>query len=360
LRAVERLTALWALSEAGLGGFLHAVKSPLTGTVIGGAAVLIICLIAHYSEKKFLAILRAGTIVLIIKAAVSPYSPFTAYIALAFQAVAGAVFFSTIAHFRTAAFLLGITGLMESALQKVLLLTILYGKSLWESINVFFGYVARQFGLADFNTGMSPSFWLIMAYFVFYGAVGVFVGLLGGSLPETIARAMKTAPPITPIDSPVAEAPAGSARRRKPFWKNRLLHSCLLISFIAVTLTFLSPVMHDTIRGVATIVQTVAVLLFWYFFAAPLMMKILRHILRKKEAGYGHDIRNVLTLFPQLKAHARQRWIETAEKNGFVRGWYFIIGMIVLTLSIEGVPQQPAAQCTVFIPKTGDTDGSGL
>ena len=37
--AIQRLTALWALNECGLGGILHAVKSPFTGLVLGSIAM---------------------------------------------------------------------------------------------------------------------------------------------------------------------------------------------------------------------------------------------------------------------------------------------------------------------------------
>ena len=72
-RAVERLTALWALNEAGLGGLIHAMRVPFTGIVVGSTAVVLIALIAFFAEKKAKAILKATVIVLLIKAAASPH-----------------------------------------------------------------------------------------------------------------------------------------------------------------------------------------------------------------------------------------------------------------------------------------------
>ena len=91
---IDKLTALWALNESGLGGFLHVFNSPFTGLIVGGIAILLISLIAYYAENKWQAILKALVIVLIIKMAVSPYSPFAAYIAVSFQAILGAFLFS--------------------------------------------------------------------------------------------------------------------------------------------------------------------------------------------------------------------------------------------------------------------------
>ena len=83
---VERITALWALSEAALGGVLHALHFPLTGLLINSASVIYIVLIAFYSRQAG-AILRATMVVLIVKGIVSPHTPLTAYLAVFVQGV---------------------------------------------------------------------------------------------------------------------------------------------------------------------------------------------------------------------------------------------------------------------------------
>jgi hypothetical protein len=92
-RAVERLTALWALNEAGLGGLIHALRVPFTGIVVGSTAVVLIALIAFFAERKAKAILKATVIVLLVKAAASPHTPLPAYAAVSFQGLAGALLF---------------------------------------------------------------------------------------------------------------------------------------------------------------------------------------------------------------------------------------------------------------------------
>src|SRR6202008_2387238 len=79
--AIQRLTALWAFTESGLGGLLHALQIPFTGLVVGGMAVIIISFIAEISGNNYKQILKSALIVLIVKAMVSPYTPFPAYIA---------------------------------------------------------------------------------------------------------------------------------------------------------------------------------------------------------------------------------------------------------------------------------------
>ena len=57
-----RLIALWALSEAMLGGIIHGLRIPVSGLIVGSCAVICICLIAWYVPKKG-SILKATIIV---------------------------------------------------------------------------------------------------------------------------------------------------------------------------------------------------------------------------------------------------------------------------------------------------------
>jgi len=341
-RAVERLTALWALSEAGLGGFLHALKSPLVGTVTGAAAVMIICLIAHYADRKIHAILKALTIVLIIKVAVSPHSPVTAYFAVCFQALAGAALFRIIPQFRVAAFLLGVLSLLESALQKILILTLMYGNSLWESINVLFAYLSRHLGVGAPPPGLQPSAWLIALYLGFYGVIGGVAGLLGGTLPRAIAEAMSRPPPSASL-AEVDGAAAASGRPRRPRVIRKLCRVGLVVTTMVVILTFFTPAVSGAAGGVPVVLHTAGVLLVWYFLAAPLLMRGLRRFLKHKEAGYSHDIRNALALFAHLKAYAGQWRGDAGGTRGLARVWQFLLAMVVFALTFEAAAPSPGS-----------------
>ena len=91
--AIYRITTLWAFSECGLGGLMHAFKFPFTGIFVGGLSVLFITLIALNSRNLKQDIFKALTIVLLIKLAVSPHSPIAAYFAVSLQAVLGFLIF---------------------------------------------------------------------------------------------------------------------------------------------------------------------------------------------------------------------------------------------------------------------------
>src|SRR6186997_1280424 len=128
-----RLIALWVLCEAMLGGIIHGLRIPVSGLVVGSCAVICICLIAHYIPSKG-AILKATIIVAIFKMMLSPQAPPPAYIAVFFQGMLGELLFFNRRFFKLSCILLGIIALLESGLQRILVLTIVYGNDVWRVI----------------------------------------------------------------------------------------------------------------------------------------------------------------------------------------------------------------------------------
>ena len=139
-KRLEKIIGLWALSEAFLGGLLHALKMPFTGLIIGNTAVILITLIARFSDKKG-TILKATLIVIIIKGMISPHTPLTAYFAVFIQGLLGELFFYRNNFPAVSALFLGVITSLLSAFQKIILLTLVFGNNLWVSINEFFNFL---------------------------------------------------------------------------------------------------------------------------------------------------------------------------------------------------------------------------
>ena len=91
---IEKLTALWALGESALGGILHALRFPLRGMIISSVAIIIISMIARFSNKRG-QILKSTVLVILIKGVISPHTPLTAYLAVFLQGSLGELFFFT-------------------------------------------------------------------------------------------------------------------------------------------------------------------------------------------------------------------------------------------------------------------------
>jgi hypothetical protein len=185
-----QLTALWAFVEVTLGGLLHAVRLPLTGLVVGGSAVAILCVMALNSKNPWKDIVRATGVVLVVKAGASPHSPIPAYLAVSFQGFAAAMVFSIIRNYRLATLLFAVLAMLESALQKLLTLVIMYGESLQEAVNIFMGAIFKELGLqkTPLFSSLSGTALLVFIYVSIYFIWGLVLGWRMGGFPERVLK----------------------------------------------------------------------------------------------------------------------------------------------------------------------------
>lgn len=172
-----RIAAIWAFAESGLGGLMHAFKIPFTGIFVGGMAVLMLILLAH--QSKFKVILQTTLLVMLVKLIASPQAPPPAYLAVAFQGLSAAIIYTLIRNKILATFIFTILAMMESALQKIIITTLIYGKAFWEAIDLFSESVLKDMGV--FND-FQLSWWLILTYCGIYFVWGIVLAFWGLSI----------------------------------------------------------------------------------------------------------------------------------------------------------------------------------
>ena len=130
---------------------MHALHLPFRGFLVGAFAVVIISLISFYSQGNANDILRATFFVILIKAGVSPHTPPPAYIAVAFQGLTGTLFFR-ILNYSVACIFFAVLAMIESALQKLIIATIIFGNSLWEAVDSLIKGIVKEFHLPGNHT----------------------------------------------------------------------------------------------------------------------------------------------------------------------------------------------------------------
>ncbi len=177
--SIYRIAAIWAFAESGLGGLMHAFKIPFTGIFIGGMAVLMLILLAHQTSSKN--IIQMTLLVMLVKLIASPQAPAPAYLAVAFQGFSAALIYFIIPNKKIATILFSTLAMMESALQKIIITTLIYGKAFWEAIDMFSQSVLKDMGtFSDFQL----SWWLISSYCGIYFIWGIFLGFWGLSIQK--------------------------------------------------------------------------------------------------------------------------------------------------------------------------------
>lgn len=320
--AVFRLTALWALCESGLGGWMHALGLPFTGFFVGGFAVIIISMIAWFSQNNVRQILQATMLVLAIKAAVSPQSPPPAYIAVAFQGLFGAVLFKLFS-FRVAAYIFPVIAMMESAWQKLLVATLIYGKALWQAIDMFFEGILKDFHLPkdlSFSTG------IIILYSAVYAVWGIVLGIWITKLPRQIAEQAETMHHEQLLPQQATIQPG----TRKPGTWRKALTTVVLLSFIIVV--FLLGKQHLS-KAAYVVARTIAIVALLMLVINPLFRWLMALWMRRTKSKKTASFEAITHVLPELRSYIQPAYqLSATQYKGMKRYRMFVLTLIALTL----------------------------
>jgi hypothetical protein len=312
--AVNRLTALWALNESGLGGVLHAAKFPFTGIFVGGFAVILISLIARYSNYSFKAVLKATAMVLMIKAAVIPHSPFPAYLAVSFQGLLGAFIFSLSKNFKITPIVFGGLALLESAIQKILLTVLFFGMSFWKSVDNFISSTLKIFHLpADF----SFSEWIAISYVVLYFVLGLVIGKFTKQIPDAVSSLDFSMIKLTDIEHPVKQ----NRKKRKRLIV--LVALSILFSFQLISVFFGLPFGN-------LLARLVFFMLLFYYVVGPLTSYLIKLLSRNRSeeiATLNNDVDQLRLAVKPILKHVSKNY------HGISRVKMFVLYMIAFSLN---------------------------
>ena len=314
-----RLIALWVVCEALLGGIIHGLKLPVSGLIVGSSAVICICLIAWHVPSKG-AILKATLIVAIFKMMLSPHSPLPAYFAVFFQGLMGELLFFRRINYRISCVLLAVIALLESALQRILVVTILYGKDIWIAVNDFIAGFTKDAG--DY------SYWLVLFYISVHCITGLFIGWFAASLPRRI-RSWNNGELL--IGQGEATIKAGEKKRNRVKPVFFIIWLLLIFLLVQPHIGLGAPILSNG-RIVQILVRSVCLLLTWYFLLSPLLTRLLKNWLEAKQKRSAPAIAAVTTLLPSLQFIVLQSWQLSAARKGIGRLLFFCRMVLVNTL----------------------------
>lgn len=331
---IGRVTALWAFGEAAFGGVLHALRIPFTGLWIGGAAVIFISLIAWYSHEKS-AILKATIIVILVKGIVSPHTPLTAHLAVFLQGCTGYLLFSLIKNYSVSAMMLALISMLLSSVQKIVLTTIIFGFTLWESIDRFSLFVLEQFSI---NTSSLQSFSfsgvLIGVYILLHIAGGIIAGIIAMRIPRLITAQIIKENNRDADDCSENKKLIFDKQKKKPVWKRRLSSVIVIFALVMLVLSYFTPAFGEGAAYDITImlIRYALIMLCWYLVIAPILLRVIRKLFQKKKLKYSVEIEEVLGLLPEMREAFRISWCRSENVKGLKRIRLFLTMMLALIL----------------------------
>ena len=318
--AIYRLTALWAFVECGLGGILHAFKLPITGLVVGGIAITIISTIRALSGNDFRGnILKALAVVIVIKATLTPHAGITAYLAVAFQGICAVTIYSIIPSFKVSTMLHCMISMIESALQKVLVLLILYGETLLRAIDQLGRWVSS---LIDVPVNQI-SYSVISGYALGFAVWGLLIGWMAIRLTSIIQSQLHTEKYTVRITkSPDALMDSSSKRKTGMY----------VIFFLLAALFIFSFFIESKDDGWLLIVRVLVILFLFYKVIGPLLANLLSRFIKKYRSGNSGYLDYVLDAIPYSGSIARKAWNENKDQPFLKRIRQFMIDVIMYQL----------------------------
>jgi nucleoside-triphosphatase THEP1/ABC-type thiamin/hydroxymethylpyrimidine transport system permease subunit len=322
-----RLIALWVLSEAMLGGIIHGLQIPVSGLIVGSCAVVCICLIGWYVPQKG-AIIKATLIVAIFKMMLSPQAPPPAYIAVFFQGLMGEILFRNKRFFKISCLLLAVLALLESGLQRILVLTIIYGNDLWKVINDSINGLTKQ------KTATNYSLLIGGGYVLLHLITGLLVGWWVSILPGRITKWSKEEwnRIIVSNDAAVTFPPS---KRKKKLKKGMLVVWVVLIALYIQSYFKVGTPLLPSYISLKILLRSIIIVLSWYFIIGPLLKQLLHYWLQKKKTRSQQDIQQVLQLLPATQQLVAKSWQRTSDKKGWKRITAF--GKIILINALNPV-----------------------
>lgn len=304
-----------------LGSIIFTFRIPVSGLLIGSCAVTCISLIAWYSPSKG-AILKATVIVAIFKMMLTPQAPPPAYIAVFFQGLLGELLFWKRKYFRAACIALAVLALLESAFQRIIVVTVIYGNDLWMAINQFLTRLAGSSNVTDY------SYFIILWYVLLHIITGVIVGVWMGFLPSRL-NTMKSLLNQYLINTPGTENSGIPAKRS--FRKKR---TALLVAWILLLALYMqsffkigTPVLPED-RVLYIILRSVIIVLTWHFLVSPVLKQLLHRWLQKKKQQSAQQVQQVLNILPATRNMVAVSWKLSADKKGVRR--IFLCCQIIL------------------------------
>lgn len=334
-----RLVAFWVVCEAFAGGIMHGINLPFTGMIVSSLAVISIILIAWHIPYGS-SIIKATIIVAIFKLMLSPHSPPTAYIAVFFQGMMGQLLFVKRRFFVLSSIVLSILALVESSIQRILVLIILYGNDFWKAVNVFIKKLIGDDHISNY------SLLLAILYISLHAIAGFFVGLYGSRLAKKTSTWGDGSPGFMIEKN---SEPIGLHRKRKGILKIKKVF--LLIWIILATLFIQSLIqpgrsLLPSSIAIKIILRSILVVMSWYFLVSPGIMYLIRKTLKAQQKNHEHQLNIVIQLLPETKHIFMRSWQLSNRETGISRIRLFL--KIVL-MNILSEPRNVTSQNTKLL-----------
>lgn len=325
-----RLVTLWVISEGVAGGVIHGLHLPFSGMFLSGFAVLCICLIGYYQDEKENdqksfgklklfrkgAILQATIIVCIFKMMLSPGTPPSAYFAVFFQGFMGQILFLSLKNFKLSCILLGFLALIESAVQRIIVLVLLYGVGFWNAVNEFITKLTNAKVITNY------SLILAIAYISIHGIFGIFIGIWAYKLVRKSQSWKRNRAEflIEGLDEDKKFNIRSSTHKKRRVLRSVFIFIWLFLLFLFLQSLFKigSPILPSS-KALQILLRSLLIFFTWYFLVSPIITGLIKKKLQNQKEKSKGEISRILLLLPSTENIFKKSWELSASMIGLKR-----------------------------------------
>jgi MFS family permease len=217
-----------------------------------------------------------------------------------------------------------LTVLFFSGIQKIVILTILFGNTLWNSLDIFIKQVSFEVFKID-HPEINYGYMIISAYVVLHLVAGLFIGIYAGRLPQKIDYYKGAIPTsISSINS--EEIPRREKRKKRNWFLRPTGIFILVLSAGVIILSYLSTELEDNvaISVMIMILRSLAITFIWFVILAPIIKKYFQKFVAKRKSEYAKDLEVIISMFPKFKEIVNYCWKLSSDKKGYKRIRYFL------------------------------------
>ena len=200
--------------------------------------------------------------------------------------------------------------MLESAIQKLIILTLFFGKSFWKAMDEMIAYIAKQFGISASN----GSLWIVATYLAIY--------LIGGMIIAWIAyktiKGLFADKRILAVDSTKTineEIYKGNTDKRKTLYQKLWAMILMLVVLSVVLFIFAADTRQGWLAVVKTFSWTLSAILIWFMLISPLFTRLIQKLLQKKESRYSDEVLKTLSFLPMLRQLTGLAWQKSRTRS---------------------------------------------
>ena len=210
-----------------------------------------------------------------------------------------------------------------------MVLTLIYGKSLWEALDSFSMYVVDRMG---FLGNVFSSTALISIYLWLYALLGIVVGYIIYDIVrylEVNQGDVKYQIQAIEFDNEV-----GLAKKKRGRWRQWVIFG-IFFALIGVYYFMKKDGKEAWESWLFIFLRSAGILLTWYYLLAPIFKKYFAKFLASKKHKVQAEVDETLTLLPYLRKVTKLAWKENKGEKGLNKLRNFMGDTILYSIHLK-------------------------